>query len=260
MAWLERASFISTTYNETVDGQGNTVQFLVNWPVTAVNSVMINGNVIQYIPNQEAPFAPSYGFYNYGYTWREWDGTVPGNPGAIQLLGGTLFTWGYQNVIINYRAGYTATEYFTLPGSGTDLFNVQMNMPQGICISDGGVTYYNFSTSTVGSTFTYVPWPAGGSSELVLTAGQYSIDPANVGSYYFSLADTGQGIAVSYSFVPYAVEQACWEWINDIYARKTRPGVKSKSLASQETMSYDTSAVPSYVAMALQPFRSVIPL
>ena len=264
MAYLERPSFVSTQYTDTVDGQGNTVQFLQNWPVTAVTSVMIDGQNISYIPNQDAPFAPVMGFSSYGYTWRAWDQTVPGNPGAIQLLGSALFNTGYQNVIIQYTAGYAWSETGTLgaapsltqgTNNSTLPFNVQLGMPLGIPIADGGVYY--LSGGVLGSRLTYVPWTG---IPTILAQGTYTIDPTTAGSYYLSAADAMQSFQVDYSFVPYAVEQAMWEWINEIYARKSRPGIKSKSLASQETMSYDTSAVPSYVAMALQPFMSVIPL
>jgi hypothetical protein len=44
------------------------------------------------------------------------------------------------------------------------------------------------------------------------------------------------------------------------YSYKNRPGMVSKSLGGQETMSYSQKDMPDYLRSTLQPYRRVLPV
>ena len=90
--WIQ--NYISRTirnlsYNETRDGTGGTRLVLRNVPVTAVASVVINGQTI--------PPSPGYG--QPGYIFSE----------TAIVLRGYTFTMDSGNVQISYTAGYATT-------------------------------------------------------------------------------------------------------------------------------------------------------
>lgn len=79
----------STTYNLVVDGRGESRKVVPNWPITAINSLTIDGVAI---PASSDGIKPGYVF----------DVEQP----KITLIG-YRFTRGLSNVVINYTAGYT---------------------------------------------------------------------------------------------------------------------------------------------------------
>jgi hypothetical protein len=85
--WLSR-SIESANYIETLNGSGKEVIFLVNFPITAVASVVVNG-----IPT---PARTAFG--GAGYTFDN---------DAI-YLDGFCFTKGRQNIQLSYTAGFAA--------------------------------------------------------------------------------------------------------------------------------------------------------
>lgn len=237
MAYLERRTFVQTDYLDFFDGQGSDTQFVENWPVSDVSAVTIDGRSI--------PAASIEGVINTnprGFRFEDWDGTAPGDPTQVELIG-YRFIRGKQNVSIAYTAGYGADETLTVASSAA-----VTEQPNGIWISDGGVRY-----ALTGAPLTAVPAnPA---------QGQYSIDPSTLGGYLFNAADDAASALVSYSWCPYAVEQVVLEWCNEVYTRRSRPGQNSRSLAGQETVTYDNkSGVPNWAVSALQPFKTVLPL
>src|SRR5574337_306541 len=83
--------FASTWFDEIYDGNNSAKLIVVNYPVTAVSSVTIDGDVIPV----------STGVKVNGYSF---------NVFSI-FLRGYIFTQGLQNVEVNYTAGYTTTPY-----------------------------------------------------------------------------------------------------------------------------------------------------
>ncbi len=228
MGHLQRPSFLSQTWTDTVDGRGNAAVFLEKWPVTAVASVAVDGRNIP----------PSIGG-GTGWRLQPWDGYPPGGPQAIELVCYS-FPRGRLNVAITYTAGYMiAGEAQTVPSSGT----LTTTNPQGCWAQDIGVTYAS------GAALTKVA-----SSP---SAGQYSVD--DDGAYSFNAADANASILISYSYVPSDIEDACISWVAERYRRKDRLGIKSQSAGGQVTVSYDTSDIPAYIKTQIQPYRRVLP-
>jgi len=128
----------------------------------------------------------------------------------------------------------------TAPARGP--FFVEAAQPFGVFACDIGVTYAE-----------------GGALVGVLAnpgAGQYMSDGA--GGYYFSAADAGRELLLSYGYVPSDMALCALEWAADRYRYRERIGMVSKSLGGQETASFRISAVPDFVAMALRNFTRII--
>ena len=84
--------------------------------------------------------------------------------------------------------------------------------------------------------------------------GQYSVSN---GAYTFNAADAGEAMLISYGFVPYDLANACAQWVAELLQYQTRPGVRSKSLGGQETVSYVVGKMPPTVAGIIAPYRRV---
>jgi uncharacterized phiE125 gp8 family phage protein len=78
----------SQAYTDTLDGQGGTRMILGNYPVAAVASVTIDGNLI---PQSTGPAIPGWVLANDGVSLR-----------------GYVFTRDLANVVISYTAGYAS--------------------------------------------------------------------------------------------------------------------------------------------------------
>ena len=86
--WTNR-HFSSQQFTEVRDGTGSAVMVFADYPVTAVQSVVINGNAI----------TPSPGYGQAGYSY---------DTSTIRLTG-YLFDKGRGNVRLTYTAGYAVT-------------------------------------------------------------------------------------------------------------------------------------------------------
>lgn len=85
--WIGR-TIASTVYTETLNGNGKNVLFLLNYPVTAVASVLVD--------NVAIPARPAIGQAGYSF-----------DKDAI-YLDGYAFSPGRQNVVIQYTAGFAS--------------------------------------------------------------------------------------------------------------------------------------------------------
>jgi len=98
---MNRDTTALTTVAERRNGSGTDRMALRNWPVSAVNSLVVNGLSIP-----ASPDGMQAGYVTDGYSVM-----LVGN-GAIvhyQIVGGSVFFKGYGNVTINYTYGWTAT-------------------------------------------------------------------------------------------------------------------------------------------------------
>jgi hypothetical protein len=89
---LTSRSFTLATYVETRNGMGGYRMILLNQPIVAIGSLMINGAPIPQRPNLSS-YSPGLG----GYTFDQ----------ACVYLSGCSFCPGAQNVVITYDAGYS---------------------------------------------------------------------------------------------------------------------------------------------------------
>lgn len=87
-SWMSR-TIRSQAYTETQDGHGGNRLVLANAPVTAVASVVIDGQTIP----------PSPGFGQAGYVFSS----------TAIILTGYLFNVGDANVVVSYTGGFTTT-------------------------------------------------------------------------------------------------------------------------------------------------------
>jgi hypothetical protein len=226
--YLQRPILFQHTCTEIYDGSGTRRQMLKQWPVLSVGSLSVGTHSIT--------AASSYG--QRGFILEPWDGTVPGNPQALNLFGYEFWN-GMANVYVTYTAGYVVqNEAWTVPASA---YQIQVTAPYGSWAVDQGVTY---ATGTALTLVTANP-----------TQGQYAVSN---GVYTFAAADSGSSVLISYSFIPFDIEQACIEMVAERYRYKDRIGTASKTLGGQETMAYSLKDMQDYVRLMLQPYKKVI--
>jgi hypothetical protein len=225
-----RYSFLPQSIVETRDGTGGRRFVLKNWPVLSVSAVSVGPVSIP------AAVVQPTGGLSCGWSLSPYDGNPPGDPQFVELDGWD-FCHGSQNVSVTYRFGYQAAEATTVSAD-----EYAVGALQGAWSADGGVTY------------------AGSGAALRAVqaspqAGQYLVSG---GVYRFSAADAGQPVVVTYGFVPYDLEQACIDLVAHKFRGRDRIGLRSQSLAGQQTSSYDISGMPDSVVAALQPYKSVL--
>lgn len=257
LAFMERATMLAAPYTETRDGLGATRLMLRQYPLLSVSQLLVRGTAVpqvSYGTPGSGPLTVSFLFPpGYGFLPALWDGvTLPGKMGYVTLAGGNRFPRLPQCVQITYKAGYLiSNEAATLSSSA---LQVTPQAPLGRWAADGGVTYANGTP--------LVAVPASPSSPPII--GQY-VPPSRSGTpsaYQFSAADGAANAAVlySYSFIPYAVEQACISEVAELYRYADRVGVRSLTEGGQQTAGYSPNTIPQFVKDILQPFKRVTPV
>lgn len=225
---LNRPFILPQTVSSLVDGNGQTRLMLEHWPVTSISSVVVDNTVI-----------PASVSGSSGFVFDLPDVEPPGAPQLLKLIGGYRFTKGYNNIQLNYTAGYQVSgELRSVPSGGGVVIPYQ---PYGVWGSDVSVQYTN----------------GGGQLTMVVgtpSVGQYAISD---GQYIFSAADGSRTVSISYGYIPSDLEQAALEWCAYRWAAKSHIGQTSKSVGGNETVSYTNEAVPSFVASTLQNFKRI---
>lgn len=239
---INRSTILPKVYSEYFNGSGTRALVLPNWPVLSLNSLYINGAAI----TQATLTANSIPYETFGWSFEAWNGVPPGIPAALQVSGGAFYYPGSNNIAVNYTAGYeVASEAGTIDSS---LYRVTPVQPYGQWASDQGVTYSNgtalVAVSSSPNQGEYVP---------------PSPDTTGVGYYQFNSADASAGVLLTYGFVPSDLEQVVLEMIAERAAYRTRPGVRSQMLASQESISYDNSGLSKFAQGVIDMYRSVLP-
>jgi hypothetical protein len=227
--WLNRAFIWPRDVTDYFDGNGRNRIQLRNWPVVAIKSVTIDGRAV----------AASTDGISSGWLLEPGDDEPPGAMQMVILRDG-VFTRGWQNVVIAYRAGYQiSNEPHTIP---LTLTRVAASQPHGPFAVDCGAAYAS------GVALTKVAAnPA---------QGQYAVDP--FGDYIFAHADAGAQVLLSYGYVPSDLAACALDWAAERYRYRDRVGMTSKSLGGQETAAYRITAMPDYVQMGLRDFARVI--
>jgi len=253
--YLQRDSFVSRTMTDVYDGSGGYVQFVREWPLTGVTTVLVDNIPYTLVPPDTGGVqtAPN----RWGYRFAQFAGYPPGDPGRIESIGGWRFCGGKQNVSITYTAGYLISdEAATIPAQTTTPpdppaptdFQVTVSQPKGGWIADNGVKY---SDPLIGGALALVTGTP--------TVGQYALVPSSAGTYQFSVDDVGNQVLISYSYCPFSVEQVVLNLISAQFAGRTRMGTKSRTLGGGETATYERVNVRTY-ADELQSYRNVLPL
>ncbi len=243
---INRPILIPKTYNEQFDGTGTTQLVLPHYPLLNTPTLTVTGVSIKIAPQANSPSPPNV---PYGFRFQPWNGLPPGNPAVLELVGGAYYLFGRQNVVVSYKAGYQVTsEAQTIPAT---TFQITPQTPYGIWATDEGVTY-----AATGAALTPI---ASGTP----AAGQYvppQPDAATPIAYYqFAAADVGLGVLLNYGFVPSDIEQVVLEIIAERASYRQRVGLRSRSLASQESFTYMDEGLNKYVVDSLLPYVSVLP-
>lgn len=243
---LNRGLLVPKSYVQQFSGQGTKQLVLPEWPLLSLTSLVVSGVTVPIAPqvgSQPLPNTP------FGYRFQPWSGVPPGSPAVLDLTGFS-FLWGLQNVVATYTAGYQVTnESQTIPSVSP--YTITPAQAFGSWATDQGVT--NAATGVVLTAI------ASGTP----ATGQY-LPPAPDASpartvYTFAAADSGTGVLLSYGFVPADLEQACLEFVAERSSYRTRVGLRSQSLAGQETIAYDLSGITKYVMDVLAEYISVLP-
>lgn len=231
---IGRPRILPTLYTEVRGGDGRSELTLRNWPIVSISQLLVNGQAIASAPTPVLGAA-----LQTGYVLEQVDPSPPGQMQVLSMRYG-WFQHGMQNISITYVAGYQiSAEAAVVPATP---YQVTALAPFGAWASDRGVAY-----AASGSQLTVVA-----SSP---TVGQYSV---SAGLYTFAAADVGASLLISYGYVPLDLAEAAMEWVAERYSYRSRIGQRSKSLGGQETVSFDISAIPAFVASAIQPYRRVI--
>jgi hypothetical protein len=225
LGYLDRPVLLAQPYAETRDGLGNRTLLLRQWPVVSIASLTVDGNLVP---------AVAAGLSAAGWLLDGWDGWSAGQPQALSLIG-YAFPRGRQNVAIGYTAGYAVTgEQQTVPSAAPYTLTTLRSWA-----ADLGVAYVGGGA--------LAPTPG------TPAQGQYNVAG---GVYTFSAADAGRAVALSYSYLPLEIEQACIELVALRYQERQRIGQVSKSLAG-EVVAFTQKDMQDDVAAALAPYRRV---
>lgn len=241
-AYLGRSAILPAAYSEWYDGRGFYSLTLRRWPVISVASVVADGLSIPAAP--VTPLATG-SYQSPGFLLRPWDGQPPGRLGVV-TLNRYRFRRGQNNIGVAYSAGYQVSgEAATVPVAP---YQVTVHAPYGPWASDMGVTYASGAPLT----------PVASSPAV----GQYTANPNGV--YRFSAADSGAAVNLSYGYLPQSLVQACIDIVAERYRYRDRIGQRSKSIASQETVSFDLgrpgSGMTDFALGLLAPYRQVTPI
>jgi hypothetical protein len=225
---INRDSLAKRSVLNTVDGNGNQIMVLREWPVISVEQVEWAGTLI----TTTAGFNPR----TRGFQLEE-----PQTSSGQQRL--TLvdywFPRGRSNVRVTYTAGYfVPSEAGLIPTSAP-----YQIITKRFWLEDDGVTYANGAALT--------PVSANPS------AGQYTVDD---GVYTFSAADEGAAISIAYSYVPADLQQATTELVGERFVAKGHIGTTGQTLAGKESITYFSQKdMNAFVNRALQPYKRVTP-
>ena len=228
-------------YTETRNGYGQDSMQTAQFPIVSVASLSVNGQAILARPALQA--VQTGANPGTGYTFDET---------MLYLSGGTIgpngYNWsfplcfvkGYQNVQINYVAGYQITDE---PATVPSMSPYQVATMTTWSAGDMGVKYA--SSGLALTKVTGIP-----------TLGQYA---EAAGLYTFSAADAGVAVLLSYAYVPFDVEQGVIETLANFFVARSRIGMKSMTI-EQQTVVYDVSAMSSRAQGILQQYRRVAPI
>lgn len=242
---LNRSTILPRSYTEQFNGSGTTSLVLPHWPVigSSLTQLLISGVSVPLAPQ---PIPGSALGVPYGYRFQPQHGTPPGAAANVELVGGAYFRPGNQNIYVRYDAGYQVTGEAPTATPWTPL------APWGIWALDRGVVY-----ATSGAILTPILSGTPGVGQYVPPQPDLLVSPTT--QYVFNAADIASGLIITYGFVPADLEQACIEWIMERSSYRSRVGVRSQILATQESVTFSLAGIPEYLIPILSSYVSVLP-
>ncbi len=210
-------------YDQNFDGNGNDRQFVPDWPIGSVQGVTIN--------TQAVPQSVSVGQYGWVVDRTLKSIVLRGGGGSSSsglltvgfntVIGGGLgrgrgpvFTYGTQNVRLQYMGGFAAVpvpnELQTIPATPGPY---QIKVAQR-WVADAGVVFFSSGTPLV-------------KVGVAPSTGQYYLNGA--GNYLFAAADQGRQVLISYTSpgTPPDIIDKCTVMVATNYKRRQWLDVKS---------------------------------
>lgn len=223
---MNRDTLAVHTVAETYDGFGSETMMLRQWPVLSVQSISFCGTSIT---TAAAGNPRSNGFLLE---------PPPASGGEQKVtLFGYRFPRGSSLVDVVYTAGFQTTETQTID-------------------ADKPMSTYRTWLADTGVAF------VGGAALIKVdsspAAGHYAIDPTS-NAYLYNVADDAKKVALTYSYVPFDIEQACVELVGEWFKRKDRIGLVSHSTGAGQTTSFSQRDMTPAVKAMLQPYCRVMP-
>lgn len=245
---LNRSFILPKTYNEFYSGTGTRQLILPNWPVLGIASLYVDGalqrEVSSLIVNGITVYSSAY-----GWSFAAWNGVPPGDPAAVALAGGQSFWGGIRNIQISYTAGYQVTdEEATVPAATP--FEVEPLQPYGTWATDQGVTYAD------GTPLVAITSGTPNVGEYLPPAPDATTPRAN---YTFSEDDAEAAVLLSYGYIPADLEQLALELILSRNEYRRNAGIRSKTLANQETIVFENRPLSESAAGIISAYKSVLP-
>lgn len=234
--FMNRGSFAAHQVVETSRGNGKDTMLLREWPVISISALGIEG--------VEVPPATvgNFGLASNGYQISDF--SQPNSPQSINLFGKCF--WYRSQVQVVYRAGYETEEDHVIETVTADSIETVVGITPGAAgfwLVDEGVEIDGTAATKVSSD------PA---------TGEYSV--SEWGEYIFSIDDKDKVASITFGYVPWDISQAVCELVGETFRYKQRIGVKSKSLAGQETVSYFDSVMTPTVSGVLNLYQNVVPM
>jgi hypothetical protein len=204
---IGRLNLESASYSEVRSGTGSKFIQLMNFPVTAITSLGING----------CPLSLSTAWNMKGYIFDA--------NGKLTLIC-FAFLYGRGNIAVSYTAGYApitvTAELQTIPATAP--YTIQVANPNWR--SDGGVNYFGGAALT----------PVSGAP----STGQYFVTPLGqnyAGQYLFAASDAGKQVQITYNFagIPADIVGAVNEMVALRYAQRSTAGQDSQSIGDSTT-------------------------
>lgn len=237
-------TFLSQLYTEVRNGSGaglgRYMMTFANDPVSSVLSLSVDGLAIA--------ASADGGVQQIGYGF---------DADALWLApAGTGFAKGTRNVRLSYTGGFlvlpfgqTSDNRWLPPAEQQVIPATPFQItPQTLWLADNGVTF----TQTGLALVKVLASPAA-SQYMVSTVG------GTPGVYTFNTADVGKTVALSYSYVPADIEQACIELISLRFVEKGRIGLVSQAVGTESTTYYQKD-MPAQMATDLQQYKRVFSL
>ena len=225
-SWLNR-TIANTDYVEMRNGVGSVRMLTKQFPITSFAGVTVNGLPVPL----RAVLAPVMTYQQAGgYVFDD----------ISVMLSGYCFATGFQNVILQYAAGFLVEgEAQTVPATAPYTLSTLAHWSAG----DRGVAYA--ATGVALTKVTGAPNP-----------GEYAV----AGSVYtFNILDAGLGVLISYAFVPFDIEQAVIDIIGDWFKYKDRIGTLSEGIEGQ-SITFVNSAITARALGVLNQYKLYAPI
>lgn len=238
-----RRDILYQRYVEIRDGQGTPGIAPFQYPLQSADSVLVDGVAIPAQPAIAAGDPPGYG---YVLSSDRIEIVRPGhNEAFVPDYGGSSFsttpyrfTQGFGNVVLTYWAG------FLVDGEAGTVDPASHSVQaQGNFYSDAGVAF-----ASDGSPLTKVASTPG--------PNQYSVN--ETGLYTFNSAEDGDGVLLTYAYVPADIQRAVHRMIARELKSSDHEGQRSKNMGSAGgTVYYETDAYSDSVQRTIDKYARV---